>query len=97
MAKVGEKYLFRGDRSGVFYGTLEEIEGRRVKIKNARNIYYWDGAARIEQLATEGSSLESNCKFTMFVDEIEIFDLIQIVKCEQKGIESLERVIEWKK
>lgn len=97
MAKVGEKYLFRGDRSGVFYGTLEEIEDRRVKIKNARNIYYWEGAARMEQLATEGSKNESSCKFTMFVDVIEIFDLIQIVKCTEKGIESLERVVEWKK
>ena len=97
MAKVGEKYLFRGDRSGVFYGTLEEIEGQRVTIKNARNLYYWGGAARIEQLATEGSSLESACKFTMFVDEIEIFDLIQLVECQQKGIESIERVVEWRK
>ena len=91
-----EKYLFRCDRSGVFYGEKIEIEGQRAKIKNARKIYYWDGANCLEQLAMEGTSKPSNCKFTMYVDEIEVFDLIQLLKCTEIAVKSIEDVKEWK-
>ena len=45
------KFLFRCDRSGVFYGELVERNGREAKIKNARKIFYWQGAACLEQLS----------------------------------------------
>ena len=90
------KFLFRGDRSGVFYGELVEREGQRAKIRNARKIYYWDGAACLEQLSAEGTNKPNNCKFTMAVVEIEIYDLIQLLPCTDKSIESIEGVSEWK-
>jgi hypothetical protein len=90
------KFLFRGDRSGVFYGELVEREGQRAKIRNARKIYYWNGAACLEQLSAEGTNKPNDCKFTMAVDEIEIYDLIQLLPCTDKSIESIEGVKEWK-
>lgn len=96
MAKMNEKYLVRCDRSGVFYGELVELEGRRAKIKNARKIYYWDGANCLEQLAMEGTKEPDNCKFTMIVDEIEVFDLIQLLSCSHDAIKNIEAVKEWK-
>lgn len=96
MAKLNEKYLVRGEKSGVFYGELIELEGRRLKLKNARKIYYWDGAACLEQLAMEGTKLPDNCKFTMSVDEIDVFDLIQLLLCKPEAIRSIEGVKEWK-
>ena len=97
MANLNEKYLVRCDRSGVFYGTLVELEGQRAKIKNVRKIYYWDGANCLEQLAMEGTKNPNNCKFTMSVDEIEVFDLIQLLPCTVEAIEIIEEVREWKK
>lgn len=91
-----EKYLFRCDRSGVFYGEKVEIEGQRAKIKNARKIFYWDGAACLEQLSAEGTKKPDNCKFTMTVDEIEVFDIIQLIKCTDVAIRSIEEVNEWR-
>jgi hypothetical protein len=91
-----EKYLFRCDRSGVFYGEKVLIEGQRAIIKNARKIYYWDGANCLEQLSAEGTKRPHNCKFTMTVDTIEVFDLIQLLKCTEEAIKSIDGVKEWK-
>ena len=96
MARLGEKYLIRCDRSGVFYGTLVEVEGTRARIENARKIYRWDGAACLEQLSAEGTKKPGDCKFTMTVDEIEVLDLIQLLPCTSEAIQSIEAVLEWK-
>ena len=90
------KCLFRCDRSGVFYGELVERKGQEAKIKNVRKIFYWNGAACLEQLATEGTNKPNDCKFTMVVDEIEVLDLIQILPCTEKAIANIEAVKVWK-
>ena len=97
MIKLNEKYLVRCDRSGVFYGEIIEIQGTTVKIKNARKIFYWTGANCLEQLSMEGTKNPSDCKFTMVVDEIVIFDLIQLLPCSECAIVNIEGVREWKK
>ena len=61
----------RGDRSGVFFGTLAEKDGQEVRLEKCRRLWYWDGAASISQLAVDGVSAPNNCKFTVTVDEIE--------------------------
>jgi hypothetical protein len=91
-----KKYLFRCDRSGVFYGELVEREGQIAKIKNARKVYYWTGAACLEQLCMEGTKSPNECKFTMVVDEIEVYDLIQLLPCTEQAIANIEGVKEWK-
>ena len=93
---IGRKCLVRCDKSGVFYGTVEEVEGQYVRISNARNIRYWDGANRIEQLSVEGTKKPENCQFTVVVKEIELFDLIQLLPCAVEAIKSIEAVKEWK-
>ena len=91
-----EKFLFRCDRSGVFYGEKVEIEGQRAKIKNARKIYYWNGANCLEQLATDGTKRPDDCKFTVTVSEIEVYDLIQLLPCTDVAIKSIDGVREWR-
>ena len=93
---IGKKVIIRGDRSGVEFGTLVTQEGREVTLKNARRIWYWDGAASLSQLAKDGTSKPSNCKFTVFVDSITILDAIEIIPCTNKAIISIEEVREWK-
>ena len=93
---VGRKVIIRGDRSGVFFGTLAEKDGKEVVLSNCRRLWYWDGAASISQLATEGTVKPSNCKFTVTLDEIVITDAIEIIPCTDKAIASIEGVREWK-
>ena len=86
----GKKVIVRGDRSGVFFGTLSEKDGQEVKLEKCRRLWYWDGAASISQLAVDGTLNPMNCKFTVTVDEIEILDAIEIIPCTGKAIESIE-------
>ena len=94
---VGKKVLIRGNRSGVEFGELVSQNGSEVTLKNARRIWYWDGAASLSQLAKYGTSNPSNCKFTVFVDSITILDAIEIIPCTDKAVKSIEEVKVWKR
>lgn len=91
-----QKYIVRCDRSGVFFGNIEYQKDREVQLKNARCLWYWDGAASLLQLAKEGTKAEANCKFTVFVDEITVLDAIEIIPCTNVAIASIEGAREWK-
>jgi hypothetical protein len=93
----GAKVIVRGDRSGVFFGTLEEVAGREVVLSNCRRLWYWDGACSISQLAVDGTKKPENCKFTVTVDKILILDAIEIIPCTDMAIKSIEGVKEWKR
>lgn len=95
--EMNEKYcIIRGDRSGVFFGIVKERNGREVTLTNCRRLWYWDGAASISQLAVNGTTRPGECKFTVTVPEITILDVIEIIPCEDKAVESIQRVREWK-
>ena len=94
---INKKVLIRADRAGVFFGTLKEKNGSEVVLTNCRRIWYWDGAASISQLAVNGTTAARNCKFTVFVPEMTILGVIEIIPCSDKAIESIEGVAEWKR
>lgn len=93
---LNKKVIVRGTNSGVFFGTLAAKEGTEVELHNCRRIWYWEGAASISQLATDGTVNPNECKFTVMVDEIIITDVIEIIPCTDKAIESIEGVRVWK-
>lgn len=96
MIKVGDICIFRGEKSGVFYGELVRQHGTMAQIKNCRKIFYWEGANCLEQVAREGVRSPDDCKITMVVDTIEIFDLCQLLRCSDQAIECIDAIKEWK-
>lgn len=96
-SNIGKKVIIRGNRSGVEFGELVAQNGSEVTLKNARRIWYWDGAASLSQLAKDGTSNPSNCKFTVTVDSITILDAIEIIPCTDKAIKSIEEVSVWRR
>lgn len=93
---INNKCLVRGDRSGVFFGTVKEINGRTVVMENVRRIWYWEGANSISELALNGTTKPNDCKFTVAVKNVCILDAIEINVCSEKAIQSIESVKEWK-
>lgn len=91
-----QKFIVRCNRAGVFYGEIEERNGREVKMHNVRCLWYWDGAATLLQLAAEGTANPGGCNFTMTVDSLEVLDAIEIIPCTAEAMESIEGVEEWK-
>lgn len=90
-------YIIRGDRSGVFFGTIENRTGREVTIRNCRRLWYWDGAASLSQLAATGTAAPENCKFTVIVDELTVLDAIELIPCTNEAVASINAVPVWKR
>ncbi len=87
--------LVRGDRSGVFVGKLLEQNGREVTLENCRRIWYWEGAASISQLAVDGTSKPSECKFPVAISKMKILDAIEIIDMTDKAVKSINSVSDW--
>ena len=92
-----KKVIVRANGAGVFFGELKEKNGTEVTMCNVRKLFYWDGAAAIEQLAVDGTLSPENCKFTVVVNEMTITNVLQIIPCTEKAINSLEGVKIWKR
>lgn len=91
------KYVIvRTYSAGVFTGYLESREGREVTLKNARRIYYWEGAATLSQLAQSGTSKPETCKFPEPVDHILLLEAIEILDVTERAKTTIESVPVWK-
>lgn len=88
--------MVRTYSAGVFAGYLESREGKEATLRNARRIWYWDGAATLSQLATDGTSKPENCKFPCPVDRVTLTEVIEIIPITKKAKKSIEEVAVWK-
>ena len=93
---INKQVIVRADRAGVFFGTLAEKEGNEVKLTNCRRIWKWSGAASLSELAVNGVTNPRDCKFSVPVKSIIVEGVIEIIPCEQKAIESINAVPEWR-
>ena len=94
--KDGMKYVIvRTYSAGVFAGYLESQKNKEVVLREARRIWYWDGAASLSQLAVDGTSKPNNCKFPIAVDCIQLLEAIEIIDCTEKSRKSIQGVPIW--
>ena len=93
----GKKYqIVRTYSAGVFAGYVESRNGREVVMRDARRIWYWDGAASLSQLAIDGPQKPENCKFPQAVDRIELLEAIEILDVTDKAKSAIGAVPVWK-
>ena len=95
--ELNKKGIIRADRAGVFFGTITRKDGNEVELKDCRRIWYWDGACSISELAVNGTSAPSNCKFSVTVEEITVLGVIEIIPCTKAAVKSIESVKVWKR
>lgn len=95
---IGKKCIVRTNKAGVFFGTLADFDvvNRIAELHNTRRIWYWDGAASLSQLATEGVKKPQNCKFTVTVEQMQVMEVIEIIPCTNEAIDNIESVKVWK-
>lgn len=92
-----QKYIIRCDRAGVFYAEIKERRGSEADLVNARRLWYWDGAASLSQLATDGVKKPKNCKFTVTVPKMTVLGVIEVIQCSDAACKSIDEVLEWKR
>ena len=89
--------MVRTKNAGVFAGTVAKLEGQTAALTNARRIWYWDGAASLSQLATDGTSNPGECKFPAPVAEVLVFEVIEIIPISASAAQSIASVPAWKR
>ena len=90
---IGKKVLIRANGAGVYFGTLEKMEGNRVKVANVRNIWRWTGASCLSQIANEGVTGDM---IGPVVSSMVINNVLQVMPLTEAAIANLENQPEWK-
>ncbi|NBU34686.1 hypothetical protein EB077_13435 [bacterium] len=91
-----EYSIIRTYSAGVHFGVVAKREGREITLKNARRIWYWDGAASLSQMALEGVKKPENCKFSVSLPEILLLEGIEVIPCTEAATKSLLAVPDWR-
>ena len=92
-----KKYVIvRTYSAGVFAGNLESRKGQEVVLVDARRLWYWAGAASLSQMAVDGTSQPSSCKFPTAVPRVELLQAIEILDVTVEAEKSIKSVPEWK-
>ena len=94
---IGQKVLIRSYASGVHFGTIEKEEftlsGKVVLLSNSRRIHYWEGAASLSQVATDGIQ---KGRVAVSLPLIEVVNVIETIPLSESGIDNLENQPIWK-
>lgn len=93
---IGKYVIVRGDRSGVFAGTLVSQEGRKVVLSGVRRLWRWQGATECLQIATEGVKRPRDCRFTLTAESITLLDAIEIIPATAEAEANIKAVPVWK-
>ena len=94
--KAGGRYVIVRATAGVFAGTLVSRTGQEVVLRDARRLWFWDGAASLSQLAVDGTSKPGACKFPCPVPLEELLQVIEILDCTAVARASIEAVPVWR-
>jgi hypothetical protein len=97
MGMIGKYCMVRTYSAGVFAGVVETLNGEEATLKDARRIWYWSGAASLSQLAVDGTSDPSNCKFPVAVPEVYLSKVIEVIPISDKARQSIASVPVWEK
>lgn len=88
--------VVRSRDAGAFLGRLIRQNGGEVQLADARRLWYWDGAASLSQIALEGVSKPTNCKFPPAVTEITIIGACEIITATPAAVKSIQAVPAWR-
>ena len=95
--KKGDYIICRTYSAGVFAGTLVSRKGQEVELKQARRLWYWDGAATLSQLAMEGVKKPENCKFPCEVSSVLLLNAIELLPVTKQARQSIAAVPIWQR
>ena len=92
----GKYVIVRGDRSGVFAGTLVSQEDSKVVLSGVRRLWRWYGATECLQIATEGVKRPKDCRFTLTAESITLLDAIEVIPTTAEAEAIIKAVPVWK-
>jgi hypothetical protein len=88
----GKKVLVRSYGAGVYFGTLDDMEGDTVRMSNVRNIWHWTGASCLSQIVNDGITGD---KVSCVVSSMVLTKVCQVMPLTHVAINNLERQPVW--
>lgn len=89
---LNKKVLVRSYDAGVYFGTLTKIEGDKARLEKVRNIWKWEGASCLSQIANDGIK---GGKVSPVVSSMVLNRVCQIIPCTETAIKNLEGQEVW--
>lgn len=90
---INKKVLVRSYDAGVYFGTLIEVEGDVARLENVRNIWEWQGASCLSQIANDGIK---GGKVSPVVDSMVVLRVCQMMLLSDRAVVNLEGQPIWK-
>ena len=87
-----KKCIVRSYDAGVYYGKVMEVNGETVKMENVRNIWKWEGANCLADVATKGIK---DGKVSRAVSSMVLNRCCQIIPCTDNAIVRLDGISVW--
>ena len=90
---INQKVLVRSYDAGVYFGTLTEVDNDQVRMENVRNIWSWESASCLSQIANDGIK---GGKVSPMVSSMVLMRVCQILPLSDAAITNLEGQPAWK-
>ena len=92
---AGRRVLVRDHRAGVYCGTLQsaDVVNKVGTVTDARQVYYWEGAAATPGIAARG--VGSGSKIGPVVELVELCDVVQIMPMTHEAWATIEDAPVW--
>ena len=84
--------IIRSDKSGVWFGRLQHVEGHDARIQDARRVYYWEGAGSCSGLAASGPSSGKICEP---LKAVVVVDFCECLEADDIAIDRFAKVSPW--
>ena len=84
---IGKEVIIRTYSAGVHFGTLVSKKKKEVVLKNARRIWYWEGAFTLSGIAEKG--VANTSKISTVAPEILLTEAIEIIPCTEAAAANL--------
>ena len=90
-----KRVIARIERAGVFHGTLDYIDSEIIRLKDARRIYYWNGALSVTDMAAKGLT---GGQISIPVTTVEFMSdkIVELNECSEDASKSIETIKPWK-
>lgn len=89
---LDKKCIVRSFDAGVYFGTVTAVDGETVRMENVRNIWSWEGASCLSQVANDGIK---DGKVSPVVRSMVLNRCCQIIPCTSNAIHNLENISVW--
>ncbi len=90
-----ERFCLVNAPAGIWFGVVVEASVGSVLLKNARNVFSWEGAFTISELAVQGTVRPNECRVPRAVSEVWLLNPECVIPCTPQAEQSLTSLPVW--